>query len=141
MIDKRTYSSWSHMKNRCNNPNYYNYHNYGGRGIKICKRWSEFEAFFKDMGIRPQGKTLDRINNNGDYKPSNCTWSTPLEQAKNKRLHHNAIDERPCEICGVSFKPNARQKAGKYCSRLCYFISMQAHTRNGISERKGRRGN
>lgn len=124
MKDKRTYSSWASMKERCNNPNSTCYHKYGARGIKVCKRWATFNKFFEDMGLRPKGKTLDRINNDGDYKPSNCKWSTPLEQSNNQRPKHNLIPERKCLICGVLFKPNARQQAGKYCSRLCYFESM-----------------
>lgn len=140
MTDKRTYASWSNMRSRCNNPDYYAFHNYGGRGIKVCKRWAKFEHFLKDMGVRPEGKTLDRINNDGDYKPSNCRWATLLEQAANKRPHRNALIERKCLICSKLFKPNARQKAGKYCSRPCYFVSMLGHDRNGISTRKGRRG-
>jgi hypothetical protein len=73
------------MWTRCTNPNVDNFERYGGRGIKICKRWHRFENFLADMGHRPAGKTLDRINSNGNYKPSNCRWATPLEQRHNRR--------------------------------------------------------
>ena len=73
------------MRNRCTNPNNTNYKNYGGRGIKVCERWDDFTVFIADMGERPEGKTLDRIDNDGNYEPSNVRWATRSEQQKNKR--------------------------------------------------------
>ena len=81
-----TWLSWRKMRDRCLNPNATGYKNYGGRGIKICKRWNDFANFLADMGARPDGKSLDRINGNGNYEPSNCRWATAAEQSDNRRV-------------------------------------------------------
>jgi hypothetical protein len=77
---------WMHAKMRCENPKDAAYNNYGGRGIRMCDEWkNSFEAFFAYMGERPKGLELDRIDNNGDYRPGNCRWTTRSVQMKNRR--------------------------------------------------------
>lgn len=83
--DRRTYNTWTHMIDRCYNKENINYHNYGGRGIKVCDRWLKIENFIEDMGYRPKGTSIDKINNNGNYEPGNCRWATNAEQSRNKR--------------------------------------------------------
>jgi len=78
------------MLQRCNNKKHHAYENYGGRGIRVCARWQEprtqgFINFIADMGPRPWGKTLDRVNPQGHYEPTNCQWATPKEQGQHQR--------------------------------------------------------
>jgi hypothetical protein len=80
-----TYSSWSSARNRANNPNGKDYARYGAVGIGFDKRWDVFENFLHDMGEKPRGTTLDRIDGAKGYGPSNCRWATPTEQARNRR--------------------------------------------------------
>lgn len=79
------YHAWIAMRARCNNPTDSAYANYGGRGIRVCQRWETFALFRLDMGDRPDGHQLDRIDNDGDYEPSNCRWVLPKVNLNNKR--------------------------------------------------------
>lgn len=77
------YIAWSSMHQRCTNPKNPRFIRYGARGISVCARWQVFQNFFADMGARPHGLSIDRINNDGDYCPENCKWSTNKEQMNN----------------------------------------------------------
>lgn len=80
-----TYVSWRSMRRRCLTRTVPEYRSYGGRGITICSQWNSFKNFLSDMGERPKGMDLDRINNDGHYEPMNCRWATPQQQARNRR--------------------------------------------------------
>lgn len=79
-----TYNSWRAMKMRLTQTTHESYSYYGGRGIKMDPRWNDFSKFLEDMGSRPEGKTLDRINYDGDYNKENCRWATAKTQARNR---------------------------------------------------------
>lgn len=105
----RAYKSWATMIQRCTNTKNPKYPRYGGRGIRVCQKWLQFAGFFEDMGPCPDGCTIDRKNNDGNYEPGNCRWATQKEQARNK--HNNRLvaihgQNRPvaewCEILGLS---------------------------------------
>jgi hypothetical protein len=110
------YGAWKSMRGRCMNKSHPRYSDWGGRGIKICQRWHDFAMFVKDMGERPDGHSLDRIDNNGDYCPENCKWSSPSEQNKNQRVRKDSV----LGIKGVS------KKASGYQARI-YVDSKSIH--------------
>lgn len=97
MVNTGTYKSWSGMKSRCFHKSTPLYKNYGGRGITVCDRWLDFNNFLLDMGERPKGKSLDRIDVNKNYEPSNCRWATVFEQANNTTRNHNITFNGVCK--------------------------------------------
>lgn len=106
MTGSREYESWTAMIQRCTNPARKSYPRYGGRGIRICDRWREsFEFFLADMGKRPPGTSLDRVNVDGDYEPNNCRWADDATQARNrtsKRLWPHQVEQiRWLAECGM----------------------------------------
>jgi hypothetical protein len=109
------YKIWSKMKNRCDNPNNRAYARYGGRGIKVCKRWSEsFDNFLQDMGKKPSSiHQIDRVDNNKGYEPSNCRWVLPVENMRNRSncvLNEAMVKEIKRKIInGVDHKSIAKE--------------------------------
>jgi len=86
LTKSKTYAVWTAMKQRCYNPKETNYKWYGARGIQVCAKWkNSFLSFLADMGEVPKNKQLDRINNNRNYSPKNCKWSSPIQNSNNKR--------------------------------------------------------
>lgn len=85
-MNRNTYKVWHAMHKRCTDPKYSNYPNYGGRGITVCERWATFTAFLEDMGEKPDGTLIDRIDNEKGYSPDNCRWVTPAESIRNRRI-------------------------------------------------------
>lgn len=97
------YHSWSSMVQRCTNPKRESFEHYGGRGIKVCERWLVFENFLADMGRRPEGMSIDRKDNDGDYEPSNCRWADTTTQARNSKqvvwVEIDGVTKRLVEWC------------------------------------------
>lgn len=90
-----THNSWRSMRLRCYNANQLGFHRWGGRGITMCDRWrDDFAAFLADMGERPIGHTIDRIDPDGNYTPENCRWATPVVQARNTRARKASASSR-----------------------------------------------
>ena len=113
----RTYKSWSGMWHRTMNKNCSSYHYYGGKGIKVCKRWEDFRKFLEDMGESKPGESIDRIDMNGDYKPSNCRWATQKEQARNKR-NNLFIAYKGKNLCMSEWAEKYNLKVGTLWMRL-----------------------
>jgi hypothetical protein len=116
--DNPAHLSWRGMKKRCLDPNNPKYSHYGGRGIRVCDRWANsFAVFLEDMGPRPFGQTLDRIDVDGDYEPTNCRWASPLTQSRNRRNTIMVGEDMPlaeyAEMRGVRYASLFRRlKAG-----------------------------
>ncbi len=99
----RAYGSWINMLHRCYKPYDRNYNLYGGRGINVCPEWHDFKRFMADMGDRPDGMSIDRIDPNGNYEPSNCQWATTTAQGRNKRVKSNiSIDGQTVTVIELS---------------------------------------
>lgn len=104
MSKTSVYRIWSGIIGRTCNPDDNSYSRYGGRGISVCERWKDFENFYEDMGDRPEGKSIDRIDNDGDYCPENCRWATDKQQTNNSSrnflITRNGETKTLAEWCG-----------------------------------------
>lgn len=87
MKGTKIYTTWKNVRNRCLNKNNPQFANYGGRGIDICSEWNDFAVFYKDMGDVPEGRSIDRVDNDKGYSKDNCRWATTQQQAENKGLY------------------------------------------------------
>src|SRR6266705_2124103 len=120
-MSKRTsYFCWAEMKRRCSDPRAINYKNYGGREITFCDRWQKYENFQADMGPRPDGTSLGRIDNNKNYSPENCRWETRHQQNSNKRLVASQRNNTT-GIIGVFWLPHRRKWQARFGGRILYY--------------------
>lgn len=117
---------WENMRQRCSNPKHPRYADYGGRGIIVCGRWSNFANFFADIGERPEGMTLDRIDNDKGYSPENCRWASYTTQNLNKRLYKSNTTGHQGIIW---YKPTSRYrvqlKRGGIVKHIGYFKDLR----------------
>lgn len=120
-----TYQVWAGMVKRCSNPRLQAFKYYGGRGIRVCDRWLTFTNFLTDMGERPPDKTLDRIDNDGNYEPGNCRWATRAQQRRNSR-YTRMITFRGETLCIADWADRIGVPRSTLWMRLSYGWSVEA---------------
>jgi len=139
-VKSPTYKIWAGIKTRCLNKNDDHYPKYGGAGVKICDRWkSSFINFLKDMGERPEGMSIDRINNEGDYEPSNCRWATPKEQARN-RSSNRKLNYKGKIITVSELSEITGVEKSVIIYRLNAGLTLDESIKNKSYQRKGKNG-
>lgn len=127
------YHAWASMLQRCRNPKSAEYYRYGGRGIIVCEEWYDFVAFYNDMGKRPNGLTLERIDNNKGYDKNNCVWTTRIKQARNRRLQNS----NKTGAAGVSFcKQYQKYLVEITADHKTYFLGYHIDIADAIAARK-----
>ncbi len=119
-----TYVRWISMMDRCHNPKTKRYADWGGRGIKVCERWQTFENFLEDMGLPPDGMTLDRVDNDLGYSMDNCRWASPKDQSRNRRDNH-LITFRGETKCLMEWSITLGYKYSTLCTRLSRGMSVE----------------
>lgn len=132
------YKAWHAMIERCQNKKNMAYPSYGGRGIRVCERWKSYTNFLADMGERPAGVTLDRIDNDGDYEPSNCRWATKKQQQRNRRSNRilaiNGVEMCVAEWCEKYGMPRSTVQGRlrkKWPAEAALTTPINAKMRNG----------
>jgi hypothetical protein len=138
-----TYSSWSAMLQRCTNPESESYADYGGRGITVCERWLRFENFLADVGNRPDGTTLDRIDNDRGYEPDNVRWATRAVQNANQRRNRRmlSVDDERGLIDAIARGENYRDLAQRYDINRNTITEVWKRHHGGSTPRRNRRRN
>lgn len=117
LIERPEYRSWNAMMQRCLNPKDPSYSRYGGKGVTVCDRWRDFTVFLDEMGKRPDGTSLDRIDNNGNYEPTNCRWASLAQQARNRGMNKRNTSGYK----GVSWHPKGKNWRVKIYVKPKYF--------------------